>query len=178
MSQPPSNTNVGILAAAIYPTLGAIRAARAPLVQHFAHVLGHPGLFRFVPLDTSVDDGWTVIVPSGGGGAWLLERVDDRGLDLVVSPAPVLVGVAGGRWRVLAAASLVANTAFTLDPTGAERGDTIEVTREDLTAYAATWANGGPASGTLSTMAGGAKAFALFWFDGTDWMQRRGGVMP
>lgn len=177
MSQSPSNANPGILAAGIWPTLGALRAARAPLVQRFARVVGFPRPLRFVPFDTTADDGWNAIRPNGGGGAWLFDPDDDRGTDL--DGTSQTIGIAGGPWRVIPVAALAGgNAVYTLDPTGARRGHRLEVTRQDVSAHTATFLNGGPAAGTLSVMPVSSKAWGLWWFDGADWVQRRGGTMP
>ncbi len=118
----PSNTNVGILAAGIYPTLAALRAAAPPLVQRFARVLGIPKLFRFAPLDASTDDAWTAVVPGLGGGAWLDAPAVDRGADLTAAngyptSGSWTIGVYGGPWRVIpVTAALAGAVAATLDP--------------------------------------------------------------
>ena len=178
MSTAPSNTNPGVLAAGIYPALAGLRNASPPLVQRFARVFGVPGMFYFVPGDQSQDDGFTVIVPTAGGGAWKLERIVDQGPNLTAA-ASQTIGVYGGLWQLLPAGlPLSANVTITLDPTGALKGDTKELTRFDVTSYTVAIVNGGPGAGTLTTFAGSAKSWGLFWFDGTNYLYRRGGVMP
>lgn len=152
-----------ILAAGIYSSLAMLRAAR-PLTTHWAIVRGVPGFFRFVVSAATppTDDGRTIIVPDAGGGYWELERVDDRGADL--ADADATLAVAGGRWRVLLAATLSNHRVLTLDTTGAQRGDPIEVTRLDTSAFTVTI--GG------ITLPASKRSRALFWFDGSAWVLR------
>ena len=184
----PSNTNVGILAAGIYPTLAALRAAAPPLVQRFARVLGIPKLFRFAPLDASTDDAWTAVVPGLGGGAWLDAPAVDRGADLTAAngyptSGSWTIGVYGGPWRVIpATAALAGAVAATLDPLNQDgnilrEGESIFVSRLDATASTITWVNGGAAGGTLATFPASQQAWAWFWFDGANWVKRASGVM-
>jgi hypothetical protein len=188
MSGPPSNTNVGILAAGIYPTLAALRAATPPLVQRFARVLGFPRLLRFAPLDASADDGWTAIVPGLGGGAWLDAPVVDRGTDLTPAngyPAggPWTIGAYGGPWRVIPAATLTGNVTATLDPktvdgaTAIRAGESIFVARLDATGNTVAWVNGGAAGGTLCTFPANQQAWLWAWFDGANYVKRGAGLM-
>ena len=182
MSTPP-NTNVGILAAGIYPSLAALRAATPPLVQRFARVLGLPALYRFLPLDTSADDSVTALVPALGGGAWLDVPDDDRGTDLTTATGAATIGIYGGRWRVIPAATLAGNVTLTLDPKTVDglatirRGESLCVTRLDAGAFTMAWVNGGPAAGTLSTFPTSSQAWAWFWFDGANWVKRAAGTM-
>ena len=184
----PSNTNVGILAAGIYPSLAALRAVAPPLVQRFARVLGFPRLLRFVPLDPSTDDGWTAILPALGGGAWLDAPTVDRGTDLTAAngfptSGAWAVSVAGGPWRVIpAAAALVGGVTATLSPLNQDgnllrQGESLFVTRLEASANAVAWVNGGAAGGTLCTMPPSQQAWAWFWFDGANWVKRASAAM-
>ena len=175
MAPPPSSANVGILAAGIYGNLAALRAATPPLVQRFARVLGFPRLLRFVPLDTSTDDGWTAIAPALGGGAWLASSTVDRGADLTVAN--------GGPWRVIpVTAALAGGVTATLDPHTQDgvvlrAGESIFISRLDATANAIAWVNGGAAGGTICTFPSGQQAWAWFWFDGANYVKRASAVM-
>ncbi len=183
MSTAPSNTNPGILAAGIYPSLSAVRATAPPLVQRFARVLGLGKLFRFVPLDPSADDGWTALVPNLAGGAWLDVPDLDRGADLALASGAATIGAYGGPWRVIPAGTLTGNVTYTLDPltvdgaTTIREGEQIFATRLDASGSTATWVNGGAAGGTLSTFPASQQAWAWFWFDGANWVKRASGLM-
>lgn len=173
MSSSPSNSNVGILAAGIYPSLAALRSATPPTVQRFARVLGVPGLFRFVPLDGTADDGWTAVVPSAGGGCWLADRTNDQGPPVVFSANAATVGIYSGPWQQIPTGATAADSSITLDPVGALLGDTKELTRQDLSAHVITVLDGGPGGATLSTFAASVFGNQLFWFTGTNWVRRR-----
>ena len=188
MAPPPSSTNVGLLAAGIYANLAALRAATPPAVQRFAHVLGFPRLLRFVPLDTSTDDGWTAIAPALGGGAWLASSTVDRGADLTVAngyptSGAWTVGAYGGPWRVIpVTAALAGGVTATLDPHTQDgvvlrAGESIFISRLDATANAIAWVNGGAAGGTICTFPSGQQAWAWFWFDGANYVKRGSGLM-
>jgi hypothetical protein len=174
----PSNVNVGILAAGIYPNLASLRAATPPLVQRYVRVFGVPGMFYYLPGATLADDGWTVLVPNAGGGAYLQERIVDQGPNLTAAPAQTL-GIYAGRWQVLPAGlPLTANVVLTLDPTLAVAGDRKEITRLDATIYTVTIVDGGPGGAALSVLPASSKAWGLFWFNGTNYVERRASVMP
>jgi hypothetical protein len=188
MGTSPSNTNVGILAAGIYPSLAALRAAAPPLVQRFARVLGLPKLLRFNPLDTSTDDAWNAIVPALGGGAWLDAPTNDRGVDLTAANGFATsgtwsVGVQHGPWNVVPVSTLTGNiTAATLavvnqDGNPIKAGESKFISRLDVTGNSIAWVNAGPAGGTLCTMPASQAAWAWFWFNGTDWLKRASAVM-
>jgi hypothetical protein len=162
-------------AAAIWPTLALVRQSIPPVVEHYLHVLGLPGLFKFLPDSTDTDDGWTVIAPSGNG-RYVRVASPDRGDDLDAT-TPQTIDVTEGPWRVIPAATLGANMTLTLDDAGASEGDTIEITRLDVEAYTVAIVNGGPGAGTLCAMPVSARAWALFYFDGTNWIHRRSGLM-
>jgi hypothetical protein len=144
-------------------------------VEHYLHVLGVPGLFRFYPDSTDTDDGWTVIAPSGNG-RYKRVAFPDRGDDLDAT-TPQTIGVTGGPWRVIPATTLGADMTLTLDDAGASEGDTIELTRLDVGAYTVAIVNGGPGAGTLCTMPVSARAWGLFYFNGTNWTHRRSSLM-
>jgi hypothetical protein len=173
LSTSPSNSNVGILAAGIYPSLATLRNAPPPSVQRFARVLGFPYLLRFVPLGTGTDDGWTIIVPANGAGIWVSDRIDDQGPDVVFTSNAATLGIYGGPWQVIQSGALSADSTVTLDPTLAVLGDTKEVTRLDLSAHQLSVVNGGPGGGTLSTFPASLFGNQLFFFNGTDWLRRR-----
>lgn len=159
---------MGILAAGIYLTAALLRATTpSPAVRRFVHVFGRPGVFRWIAGDTTADDGWTAYRPIPDDGAFILEREDDRGVDLVDDDEVLLVSQ--GRWRVLPAATVTAPCAKTLGTAGAARGDSITVTRLDLSAHAVTL-------GAL-TMPGGSRSWARHVFNGTAWVPRAGGLL-
>jgi hypothetical protein len=79
------------------------------------------------------------------------------------------IQITAGKWRELPASTLTANRVLTLGVTGAAAGDRLKVTRLDTTAYTYAVVNGGTGAGTLLTFPAGRAAFALFYFDGTDW---------
>ncbi len=159
---------MGVLAVGVYLTAALLRATTpSPAIRRFAHVFGLPGVFRWIAGDTTADNGWTAYRPIGDDGAFILEREDDRGVDLVDGDEALLVSQ--GRWRVLPAATITAPCAKTLGTAGAARGDSITVTRLDLSAHAVTL-------GAL-TMPGGARSWARHVFDGTVWVPRAGGLL-
>jgi hypothetical protein len=188
----PSNTNPGILAAGLYASAAALRATFPPLVQRFARLLSPSAapstLYRFAPLDPSLDDGWTAIVPSLGGGAWLDVPDDDRGLDLTeangyATSGSYTIGAYGGPWRVLPVSTLTGNLTIALDlfysdeATSVRRGSSIVLTRLDASANTVTVTSGvsGP---TISTMPASSQAWGWFWNDGAGtWWKRASGLM-
>jgi len=161
----------------IVATVAELRARPGTYLARYAWVLELGTPFRWVLNSTATNDGRTVITSLVGGfqGAWLRCRTPDAGADLGDADATLTVG--GGFWYTLPAATLTANRVVTLDPTNAEAGDPIEVTRLDTTAYTLTVVNGGPASGTLFTMPVSARSFALAYFNGSDFVPRRSGLM-
>jgi hypothetical protein len=161
-------------AAAIWPSLANLRASIPPIVEQYLHVIGVPGLFRFVPESSDTDDGWTVVAPSGNG-RYVRVAEPDKGANL--SGTSQTIYVTGGPWRVLPAASLTAGITITLGTTGAQEGDTIELTRLDATAYTVAIVNGGAGAGTLCTMPISSRAWGLFYFDGTNWLHRDSHLM-
>lgn len=161
-------------AAAIWHSLDNLRASIPPIVEQYLRVVGVPGLFRFVPESSDADDGWTTLAPNGNG-RYKRIALPDKGANLAGTSQTIYV--TGGPWRVLPASSLTTNITITLGTTGAQEGDTLELTRLDVGAYTAAIANGGNSGGTLCTMPVSARAWGLFYFDGTDWLHRRSGLM-
>lgn len=158
-------------------SLGPVQSAQdAAPVWHF---WGTPGLFRWA-LGSGItdDDGATCVETSGGQvGRFLRERCPDRGDDL--TDAAATIRPSGKRWRVLPAATLTANRILTLGVATAtisvESGDWILVTREDVTSYSLTIANGGAGGGNVSLLPGGGKGWVLAYFDGTNWIHKASG---
>jgi hypothetical protein len=162
-------------AATIYESVAAVRAALGPRVTKYLIPLDLADLFVWVLGSTNPDDGVTTIVPNGGTpGAWQRVRIYDRGPDLINGSE--LLSVSGNRWRVLPAGTLTGPCTKTLDPTYAVAGDWCLVTRLDVSAYAVSLTNGGPAAGT-TTMPASSRAWAWFVFDGTDYVVRGSGLM-
>jgi hypothetical protein len=175
--------NTGILAAGIWPSAAVLRTGTPPACERFALVRDLGRLFRFVVADASEDDGYTAIVPALGGGAWLDVPEDDRGADLATATGSATIGVYGGPWRVIPAATLTGDVTYTLDPyysdgtTLVRRGSSLLFTRLDSTAHAVSWVNGGAGAGTISTFANSQQAWLWAWFDGANWVKRASGVM-
>ncbi|MFQ5425417.1 MAG: hypothetical protein ACE5F9_15740 [Phycisphaerae bacterium] len=157
--------------------MAAIQADVGPMVEHYNVPLDMPALYRFAVGDTSTADGVAVLSHNGGtAGRWLRVRLPIKGSDLTDADATIQVG--GNYWRVLPAATLSANRQLTLGTTNAAAGDIVTVTRLDMTANTYAIVNGGPAAGTLVTLAVSVKAFADLYFDGTDWLLMRAAAMP
>lgn len=89
------------------------------------------------------------------------------GASLTDANATILI--ASGAWRELPASTLTANRTLTLGTTEAAAGDRIKITRLDSSKYSYAVVNGGSGAGTLLTFTSGRAAFAVFYFDGTDW---------
>lgn len=85
--------------------------------------------------------------------------------------------VSQGRWRRLPAATLTANRAPVVQPTGAKAGDTITITRDDAEAFTLTLTNGGTGGGTIVVLPASLVGFADVQFDGTDWLLKRAGTV-
>jgi hypothetical protein len=162
-------------AAAIWPAIATLRSSISPIVEQYLYVIGIPGLFKFYPDSIADDDGWTVIAPTGNG-RYRRVAFPDRGDDLD-DTTPQTIDVTGGPWRVIPAATLAANTTLNLDDAGAVEGDTLEITRLDVGAYTVAIVNGGPGAGTLCTMPVSARAWAMLYFNGTNWTHRRSCLM-
>lgn len=94
----------------------------------------------------------------------------DKGADLGDADADLLVD--DGRWRVIPSVPLTGARTFTLQPTNAKEGDTITVTRLDVSANVVDFDNGGPGGGTLFAMKVSILAWAQFQFDGANWELR------
>ena len=161
----------------IYPSLDAIQSSKGPAVQKYAIVPnGAPGLYRWALGSVATEDDWTTLAASGGyGGTWNLMGFPDKGANLAAGNATIQVG--GKQWRVLPAATLVANATLTLGTTNAREGYRIRITREDVGAYTYAIANGGPGAGTLVTFPVSARAYGIFYFDGTNWSREFAAAM-
>ena len=165
------------LAAIVRASVAAMQADLATPTERYAIPLDVPALFRWAVGSILADDGWTVIVPTASSnysGAWLRIREADKGADLTAATATLTVG--GKRWRRIPAATLTANQSIALSTTNAAAGDWIHVSREDVGAYTVALTNGGPAAGTVVTLPISAKAWALVYFDGTNWLHRASGL--
>ena len=165
------------LAAIVRASVAAIRADLAVPTERYAIPLDLPALFRWAIGSTLADDGFTVIVPTGSSnyqGAWLRVREADKGADLTAATTSLTVG--GKRWRRIPVATLTANQSIALSTTNAASGDWLHVSREDVGAYTVTLTNSGPAAGTVATLPVSARSWALFYFDGTNWLHRASGL--
>ncbi len=162
-------------AVTVMSSAAAMRADRGPGIPHYAFPLDLGAVFRFSPGSTLADDGFTVIVPLGGGeaGAWLRVREPDQGDDITGSDT---VTVGGRRWRRIPVASLAADASLLLSTVNAEAGDWIEFTREDVGAYTVALVNGGPAAGTLVTLPVSVRSWARVYFNGVNWLHRCSGL--
>jgi hypothetical protein len=160
----------------IVPTIAVIQSGTGPYVADYLCPLDRPVLYRWAAGDTTTDDSWTALEPSlGSAGRYLDVPELDKGSDLGDGNATIYVS--GKRWRRLPAATLTGNSTLTLGTTGAREGHTIEVTRLDVGAYTYAIVNGGAGAGTLCTMPVSARAWAYFYFDGTNWLHRRSCLM-
>lgn len=90
-----------------------------------------------------------------------------KGTDL--TNADATIQPSGGYWRTLPAATLTAAHALTLGTTNAVAGDWWVISRYDVTGYAYSIIDGGSGTPTLAVLPGGAPAFVLAQFDGTNW---------
>jgi hypothetical protein len=133
--------------------------------------LDRPFLYRWAPLNGSTVNHVTVLGSTGGlTGCWIQVRFDDRGDDL--GDADATLGVADGSWFVLPASTLTNDRSLILSTEGAAAGDTIEVTRHDVEAFAYTILNGVGEPSTLVEFPASTKAHAVLQFDGTNWLHR------
>lgn len=166
------------LPAFIHASIAAMRADRAVPTERYAIPLDLPALFRWAVGSVLADDGFTVIVPTGGSsylGAWLRVREDDKGANLTSSTATLTVG--GKRWRRIPTGTLTGNLSIALSTTNAAAGDWILITREDVGAFTVALTNSGPAAGTVVTLPVSARSKALVYFDGTNWLLRDSGLL-
>lgn len=72
---------------------------------------------------------------------------------------------------------LTANRNKTLSPTGAVKGNQIEVLRAGTEAFTCAFINGGPGAGTMITFPVSKAASAKFQFDGTNWFLKSVGTL-
>jgi hypothetical protein len=160
----------------VVPSIATIQSGAGPNEKHYYLPLDRPVPYQFVLGDTTTDDGWTAIEPSSGTVGRFLDMPEpQQGADLADGNATIYVN--GKQWRVLPAATLSANSTLTLSTTGAREGHWIEVTRLDVGAYTYAVVNGGPGAGTLCTMPVSTRAWGFFYFNGTNWLHRRSGLM-
>lgn len=157
----------------IISTIAQLRSMPGQYLPRYAWLLDLGAPFKWVLGSTATDDGFSAVVPLVGGyqGAWLRLSADDSGADLPDANATITVG--GGFWRTLP--TLTANRVLTLDPTGAQPGMPIEVTRTDASAY--TYTIKTLSNVTLCVMPAGSKAFALAHVKGSDFVLRRSALM-
>lgn len=168
-------------ATTVATTPDALRSVPGPALPRYVWVLSLRALFRWVVGSAAEDDGFTVLVPTTGGfqGAWLLCRPSPTpsGAPVLLGDADAQVSVGQGFWFQLPAATLTAPHTVTLETTNAALGDEVELSRFDTTANALTWANGGPAGGTIVVLSGGTQSFAVAYFDGSNFVLRRSARM-
>lgn len=177
-------TPPGILAdkprqkATVYLTAADLANDPGPLTTvRYAHVLElGPELWRWVYGDVSTADDVNIIEPANGGGLgrWIRTRATLRGANLTTGNQTITIS--GNRWRVIPAATILANSVITLDDAGAVEGDWILVTRNGTEAFTVTIANGGTGGGNLAVMPVSVRAWALSVFDGTDWIHGASGL--
>ena len=169
--------NSAVQAIRVWQSTDAARSTQGPPVAHYALFLDLPGVpYRWAPGSSAVEDAYTAIVPTGGGaaGAWLRTREDDQG-ETIAATATIKVG--GKRWRRIPVGALSANATLTLSTENAVAGDWIEFTRLDVGAYTVAIVNGGAGAGTLVTFPVSARAHAVAYFNGTDWLVRDSHLM-
>lgn len=163
-------------AVTVVPTIATIQSGVGPYVPDYLLPLDRPVVYRWAAGNTTTDDDWTALEPSSGSaGRYLDIPEQDHGDDLGDGNATIQVG--GKRWRVLPVSTLTQNSVLTLGTTGARAGHCLDVTRLDVEAYTYAIANGGAGGGTLCTMPVSARAWGSFYFDGTNWLHRRSGLM-
>jgi hypothetical protein len=160
----------------IHETIAQIETQPGAELPRYAMPLDRARVYEWIPEDTDTADSVKVLDHSGGHtGTWHEVRVPDKGADL--GDASVSLTVAGEVWRTLPAATLTDNRTLTLSTTNAEEGDTLGVTRLDAGAFTVAFVNGGAGAGTLCTMPVSARAYALFYYDGTNWSARASALM-
>lgn len=95
-----------------------------------------------------------------------------------LTDAPATLDISQGTWRIMPAATLSADRAFTLSPTVGTplAGDQIVITRLDAGAHAMTIIDGGAGTPTLMTMPNSKTAWIKAQFDGTNWFMKEFGV--
>lgn len=171
-------------AAVVHATVAHLRADPGPSVEHYAVVLEQgAAVFKSStdPDDVALaDDGINVIAATGAGGVpavWLRQSdlANDRGVD--IGPGNQTIAVAGGYWRVLPAATLVANATWTLSPSGIVGFPELELTRLDTTSYTVAIVNGGVGGGTIVTLPASSRAMARVKWNGTNWTLRSSGLL-
>lgn len=169
-------------AAVVHATVAHLRADPGPIVEHYAIVLELGGAVFKSATDGSntaiADDGINVIGTTGGTAAvWVRQFENERGAD--IGAGNQTITIAGGRWRVLPAATLGGNAIWTLSVVGVPVGShpSLEFTRLDVTANTVAIVNGGPAASTLTTLPVSAKSGARVEFDGTNWVLRSSGLL-
>ncbi len=86
----------------------------------------------------------------------------------IVDAAATTITAAQGLFRTLTATQA---NALTLDPAnGAKAGQTLRVVRNDTSAFAITFIDGGPGTPTLFVAIASKRGFADFYFNGTNWI--------
>jgi hypothetical protein len=164
-------------AATVWPSRAALAASPGPSTERYAIPLDYPRLYIWRIKTPDTADGVTILTHVGGvTGQWELVRHDDRGADL--TDANVTLTVGGGSWRVMPAAILSTGRTLTIDDALAQEGDTLTITRLDVTANTLAIVNGGVGAGTLITMPVSVRAYAKLYFNGTDWLLRESAQMP
>jgi hypothetical protein len=158
----------------VWESVDVLEAQPGPLHEHFARIKPTGLEYRWALGSVLTPDGVTVLGHSGGeAGTYLLMRQPDEGVALDDADATILVG--GGRVRRIP--TLTGERTYTLGTTNAAAGDTILLRRPTASGRAGAVVNGGPDAGTLTTFPINAAAWALFYFDGTDWALRANALM-
>ncbi len=149
---------------------------RGPTIPHYNIPLDLPSLFKWIPGGSDTVDSVTVFGYQGGTpGVWRRVRLPLLGDDL--TNADATIDPQGNYIRQLPAATLDDDRVATMGLTNALAGDMITIVRLDVGAYTYTINNGGPAAGTLTVLPISAKAFADLYFDGTNWIVLRSGLL-
>jgi hypothetical protein len=169
------------LAVGTYADAASLRRASTPLIERYARLLGKPWGYRFVVGDTATDDGYTAILPNGGGGVWRITPEDDKGPDIATLTGSATIGVYGGLFRVIPQ-GLTGNVILTLDKHDADgallqQAMPFEILRQDTGAHTVTINNG---LGTLCVLPVSQQARFLGYFDAAgigDWLKRDAHVL-
>jgi len=161
----------------IAATVAELRSRPGPWLPAYVLVLANGITYRWLLGSAEADDGRHTLrsTVGGYGGAWLAIRSPDAGADLDDEDATLVVG--DGGWRRIPTSTLTAGRTLTLGTDGAAAGDTLEITRLDVGAFTVAIVNGGDGGGTLATMPISARSNFVGYFNGTDWLHRRSGLL-
>lgn len=170
-------------AAEFVDTVATLKGRPGPKTTEYVTVLETGRLYKWTLDDATTTNDLNVIGHTGGlAGRWIAQAAlgasaPTEGANLTNADATITV--LEGDARTLPAATLTANRVLTLGVTGAVDGSVIYIRRFDVTAYTLTINNGGSGAGTLRVMPKSATDWAVFRFNGTDWvLSHASGAVP